>query len=1128
MSGRVWRAARAVGPALLALLLLGAASAQDESVPQAPAPAPGEAPLVFRSVLDGRPRMLTIAFAPDVWIAFDTGSCVLTRIWSGGVDLDGPVYTSRHGPQPIGHGLDWNDPRQGARWRLVQRGLPVADWPVLKASWRGHERRGREVALRSTLHLPDGGRVEIEEVLAGESAPGSKAAPALRVTTARRAELRVPDLALVHEASDGALQLVAEFRGAGRDTARLPFDAQRAIAFPPPTDDPPAEEPPAAPAPDDAPVPVVPDEPPPPLAEGLPTPSLAGETGPREPGVALRLWSIEGGLEQLSPLVPGQTPNVSKVVPQLDLDGARDDFALPGGGDDARFLTLASGFLDASVDGVYGFRLISDDGSRLWLGGVQLIDHDGLHSATALDGWALLGAGRYAFNVEHFENGGDEVLALQWRPPGAARFDVVPGSALSCTADEVRVTSPGPKAVVRPLRRTRPGDGEPLAGVHPSFQLAQARPPDFEPKVGGLAFLPDGRLAVSTWDAEGAVWLLSGVQGGDPEAIRATRFARGLAEPLGLCVVDGRIFVLQKQELTELIDYDGDDVADAYRCVAAGWETSGNFHEFAFGLVRHEGALLATLAVAIDPGGASTQPQVPGRGSVLRIADDGKLDFVAHGLRTPNGIGHGADGHVYVTDNQGDWLPVSKLLRVEPRAFYGSRDVLGEAAAALPVTPPVAWLPQGEIGNSPSQPVPLTIGPWAGQLLLGDVTYGGLARVFVEEIAGVPQGTVFKFSQGFEAGINRLAWGPDGALYLGGIGSTGNWGQQGKARFGLQRLSYTGAPCFEPLVVRAHSDGFRIEFSQDIDPSAGLAPDDWRVTSWRYEPTSAYGGPKLDEREHVVTALGFDPAARAIELHVGDLAAGRVVHLRASHTLRDNAGRALWTTETFYTLNRIPAEHPLRAPPAPPPPPPNVLSETERAEGWRLLFDGTSTAGWRGFRQTAMPAGWEVIDGALVRTGPGGDIVSEERFTDFELRLQWQIEPGGNSGIFFRVAEDEDHVWLTGPEMQVLDNARHADGRSALTSAGANYALHAPALDTTLAPGRWNSVRLLVRGTHVEHWLNGTKLLEYELFSPDWERRVANSKFASMPRFGRNPTGHIALQDHGDRVAYRSIAIREL
>ncbi len=206
----------------------------------------------------------------------------------------------------------------------------------------------------------------------------------------------------------------------------------------------------------------------------------------------------------------------------------------------------------------------------------------------------------------------------------------------------------------------------------------------------------------------------------------------------------------------------------------------------------------------------------------------------------------------------------------------------------------------------------------------------------------------------------------------------------------------------------------------------------------------------------------------------------------------------------------------------------NTLTAEEEAAGWRLLFDGKTTAGWRGYKQQGMPEGWQVVDGALTRVGQAGDIVTVEQFQDFELTLEWMVEPGGNSGIFFRASEDTDWIYQNAPEMQVLDDAAHQDGLQRETAAGSNYALH-PAPEGVVKPaGEWNSVRIVVRGNHVEQWMNGVKVVEYELGSADWEQRVANSKFSAWPRYGRNPRGHIGLQDHGDRVAFRNIKIREL
>ena len=197
-------------------------------------------------------------------------------------------------------------------------------------------------------------------------------------------------------------------------------------------------------------------------------------------------------------------------------------------------------------------------------------------------------------------------------------------------------------------------------------------------------------------------------------------------------------------------------------------------------------------------------------------------------------------------------------------------------------------------------------------------------------------------------------------------------------------------------------------------------------------------------------------------------------------------------------------------------------------EAGKPLFNGRSLEGWRGFKSAAPPSGWAAVEGTLARTGPGGDILTVDEFGDFELRLQWKIAEGGNSGIFFHVVDAGNEVWESGPEMQILDNARHADGKNPLTSAGANYGLHAPVRDVTRPVGEWNDVRLVVAGARIEHWLNEVKVVEYELWSPAWESLVKASKFITMPAYGRAKRGRIALQDHGDPVWFRNITVRVL
>ena len=219
----------------------------------------------------------------------------------------------------------------------------------------------------------------------------------------------------------------------------------------------------------------------------------------------------------------------------------------------------------------------------------------------------------------------------------------------------------------------------------------------------------------------------------------------------------------------------------------------------------------------------------------------------------------------------------------------------------------------------------------------------------------------------------------------------------------------------------------------------------------------------------------------------------------------------------------------------PPQPPPsstntaqNTLSDAERTAGWRLLFDGTTTAGWRNYGKPTIADGWVVQDGALTRTGAGGDIITNDQFRNFELSIDWKIEPRGNSGIFYRASEERDEIYWNAVEMQVLDDAGHPDAANRLTSAGAAYALYPSPAGHVKPAGEWNTARLVVSGNHVEHWLNGVKLLEYELGSAEWNAKVAGSKFKPHLKFGKNAQGHIGLQDHGNLVSYRNIKIRVL
>ena len=193
---------------------------------------------------------------------------------------------------------------------------------------------------------------------------------------------------------------------------------------------------------------------------------------------------------------------------------------------------------------------------------------------------------------------------------------------------------------------------------------------------------------------------------------------------------------------------------------------------------------------------------------------------------------------------------------------------------------------------------------------------------------------------------------------------------------------------------------------------------------------------------------------------------------------------------------------------------PNRLAPIEARSGFELLFDGASTEHWRGYGKAGFPEGWVVEDGALVRTQSGGDLVTVEEYDSFDLRLEWQISPGGNSGIMWHVVERDDlhSTWQSGPEMQVLDDGGHP-GVEPLHSAGACYDMYAPTESAAKPVGEWNEVRVLVRGDDVQLWLNGVQVCAFAMGSADWDARVQAGKWASEPNFARVRKGRIALQE---------------
>lgn len=644
-------------------------------------------------------------------------------------------------------------------------------------------------------------------------------------------------------------------------------------------------------------------------------PAAAAAPIGHEPGVTLRSFQMPPGLVDFCTIKSATTPNVDKLTSTIDYT-TTGQFGLSD-----NFLSIVTASLTIETQGAYTFRLISDDGSKLHIDNNLVVDHGGLHGNTSKDGIATLTAGVHDLRVDYFEAGDGQELKLQWKKPGESAFSIVPSTVLSTEANVVRVTAPGTKYCEGAADTA--GDGLRLDAVNPNYTLTDLRPAGFEPEVTGLDFMGN-KLVVTTagsvssggWVENakpGEVFLLDNVVGATSAAnVTATRIATGLLNPMGVDVIGDEIFVSERYQLTKLTDPDKDGQYDV-KTKVAGWPDGGNFHEFAFGLVHDDTNFYVNLSVAINNGGASTVPQ-PGkdRGTAIKInRATGVVSYIAGGLRTPNGVALNEAGELFGTDNQGGWLPANKFVQIKQDRFFNHFTTPAGKFDANPVTPPVLWIPQNEIGNSPSQPMFIENGPFKGQVLIGDVTYGGLQRGFLEKVGGEYQGAIFRHSAGFEAGINRTITGPDGAIYVGGIGEGGNWGESDKLRFGLQKLTPTGDNAFDMKSVKITEDGFDIEYTKAIsDETVDNIAAAYRVKQWRYVPTADYGGPKIDEETLVVTGTDVSSDHKTVSIAIDGLKPGRVVHIRSPRPFESAAGAELWNTEAWYTANVIPGYTP--------------------------------------------------------------------------------------------------------------------------------------------------------------------------------------------------------------------------
>ncbi|MCK0147162.1 c-type cytochrome [Arenibacter sp. F26102] len=738
----------------------------------------------FRSVLDKKPRMLTVALDSQMYIAYDLAHCTLHKAWKGGVSMEGAPYTAKKNIQPISWGTTYISDSIQQQWIVKRNGKEETS----KIANKGYEFKNNQLYLKYSLVLLSGDSIQVKERPEFVEDPTGR-----------------PGLERWFE-TDGVPEETFLFLKQDNEYFKLASNnvSVKTDYF-----------------------------------------NILPEQSPPEPKASYdhlgRMWMEESDCF------------TCHEVDKNNVGPAFTEIARRYPNDEENILHLS--------------EKIRKGGSGAW--GQSVMNPHPLLKEKELK--------KMLDYVLSLKNDEDTVGYT----PYVRNFEVA--------AKEHYPT---------------PGHGMPLEEVHPSYDLTTLHGGDLKPKVGGLAFLPDGRLLFTTWDTEGGVYILDGFQDGDSTKMKSKRIASGLHEPLGIEVVDGNIFVLQKHELTQLIDLNGDDLIDEYRAICNTWQVTEDFHEFAFGLHYDKGYFYVSLSMAMRL--LATEKQKLDRGRTIKIAPDGSYERINYGLRTPNGIGKGVDGELFVTDNQGEWLPANKLIHVKKGEYHGMAWGLLDPLQEPPImVQPALWLPDTEIGNSPSEPIEMKDGPYKGQMLHGDVSHGGIKRDFLEKINGSYQGAVFRFTQGLTAGVNRLCWGPDGALYIGEIGMVGGWTWKEK-KYGLQSIRYNGKPTFEMLAVRAKPEGFEIEFTQPLTNILEVDISDFFLTQWWYKPTEEYGGPKMDLEGLEVTATNLSKDGKKLYLEVPGLKKEHVVYLRIPDNLQSANGQNLWSSEAWYTLNHIP------------------------------------------------------------------------------------------------------------------------------------------------------------------------------------------------------------------------------
>ena len=386
----------------------------------------------------------------------------------------------------------------------------------------------------------------------------------------------------------------------------------------------------------------------------------------------------------------------------------------------------------------------------------------------------------------------------------------------------------------------------------------------------------------------------------------------------------------KRAELTRLVDEDEDLKIDRYECVYS-WDLAGNYHEYSYGPVfLPDGEMLLTLNLGWIGRGASLSEW---RGWMLKVSPDGRMQPFAAGMRSPAGFALNAQGDIFYTENQGDWVGSGRMTHVENGDFVGHPESLKwsdyegspielnmediddskgwslyEYGQQVPaVKPPSVWFPHTLMGISTSDLVviPEKFGLFAGQLLVGDQGHSKLMRVFQEKVNGVYQGVCFPFREGFSSGVLRLEWGPDQTLYV-GMTNRG-WASTGKAPFGIERLQWTGEMPFEMERIIITKDGFVVTFTEEVDRMIAANPASYQITDFTYKYHHLYGSPAINTQERTVYKVEVDQDGKSARLYVEGLRKGYINEIRLNN-FRSTSGKALLNPMGYYTINEIPGD----------------------------------------------------------------------------------------------------------------------------------------------------------------------------------------------------------------------------